>query len=79
VVDWYLHALVYDLKAKKWGHLRTFFATSGYSYSEVVNIFVNISAKMKTFMKIFWDVNLGPTYYRFLKKTELENLMLLSL
>ena len=24
MVDWYLHALVYDLKIKKWGHLSTY-------------------------------------------------------
>ena len=41
--------------------------------------FVNISAKTKIFSKIFWDDDLGPRYYRFMKKTEVKNLMLLSL
>ena len=75
MVDWWVHAFVYDFKAKKWSHLRTFFATSWYRYPEVVNIFMNISAKTK----IFWDVDLGPRYYRLFFKPELENLMLLSL
>ena len=51
------------LGKKRWGHLRTFFATSGYRYQEVVNIFVNISVKTKKFSKIFWGVAQGPRYY----------------
>jgi len=39
-------------------------------------VFTDISAKTKIFLKIFLDVDLGP---RFMKKTELKNLMLLSL
>ena len=54
---------------KNGGHLRTVFATSGYSFPEVVNIFVNISTKTE----IFWDVDLGPLYYRFMKKTRAQN------
>ena len=38
---------------RRWGHLRTIFATSGICYPEVVNIFVNISGKTKIFSKIF--------------------------
>ena len=64
-----VRALVYDLNAKKWGHIRNFFATSGHCYPEVVNIFVNVSVKTKIFSKLFWDVDLGPRYYRLLKKT----------
>ena len=30
--------------------------------------FLNISTKTKMFSKIFWDVDLGPSYYRFMKK-----------
>ena len=48
----------FDLKPKKWSHLRTVIATSGYCYLEVVNSFVNISAKAK----IFCDVDLGLRY-----------------
>ena len=44
---------------KRWGHLKIFFATSGYRYPEVVNIFLNISAKTKIFSKIFWGVAQG--------------------
>jgi len=51
-----------------WGHLRTLFSISGYCYPEVGNIFVNISVKTKIFSKTFWDVDLGPRYYRFMKK-----------
>jgi len=40
---------------------------------------VNISAKTKIFLKIFWDVHLGLRYYRFMKKTDLKNLMLVPL
>jgi len=68
-----VHALVYGLKAKKWGNL---------CYPEVVNIFVNISANSKIFSKIFWDVDLGPCYLLSIyeeKKPDLENLMQLSL
>ena len=64
-----VHALFYDLKAKKWGHLGTIFATSGYGYPEVANIFVNIFAKTKTFLKIIEDITLGARYYRFIQKT----------
>ena len=35
-----------------------------YQYREVVNIFVNISPKNK----LLWDVDLGPRYYRFMKR-----------
>ena len=55
--------------AKKWGHLKTIFATFGYRYLEVGNIFANISAKMKYFSKIFWGIAQGPKYYRFMQKT----------
>ena len=50
-------------------------------YPEVRNIFVNISAETKIFSKIFWDVYLGPKYILLIhaKKTELKNLMLVSL
>ena len=51
-------------RQKIWGHLRTIFSISRYRYPDVGNIFVNISAKTK----IFWDVDLGPRYYRFMKK-----------
>ena len=61
---------------KRWGHLRTFFATYGYRYPEVVNIFANISVKTK----IFWGVDLGTRFYELIrKKPDLENLMLVSL
>ena len=61
--------MVYDLKAKKWGHLRTIFATSGYSNQEVANVFVNIFTKTKIFTKIFYDITLGARYYWFMQKT----------
>ena len=38
-------------------------------YPEDKHIFVNISAKAKIFLKIFWPVDLGPIWdYRFMKK-----------
>ena len=49
---------------KIWGHLRIVFLTSGYRYPEVGNIF-HISPNMK----IFWDVDPGPRYYLFMKKS----------
>ena len=54
---------------KALGPPSTVFPTSRYRYTEVGNIFVNISAKIKIFSKIFWDVDLGPRYIRFGKKT----------
>ena len=50
---------------KKWGHLSTFFATSGYRYLEVGNI----SVKTKYFSKIFWGIAQGPRYYSIMQKT----------
>ena len=64
---------------QKWGHLRTTFATSRYRYLEVVNIFMNISAKTKIFSNIFWDIHRGTRYYQFMKKLGLESIMILSL
>ena len=51
-----------EVLQNKWGHLRTIFATSGYGYPEVENIFVNIFAKTKKKLKIFWDITLGARY-----------------
>ena len=62
----------YDFKAKKMGSSENRYATSGYLYPEVENIFVNISTKTK----IFWGVDLGPRYFQFMKKTDFKNLLL---
>ena len=59
---WLVHALVYELKAKK-------MQPPGYPYPEVANIFMNIFAKTKIFSKIFLDITLGARYYRFMQKT----------
>ena len=59
----------YDFKPKKWGHLRTIVATSGYHYPEVENIFMNIS-------KIFHGATLGKIYFQFMTKTELLSLFM---
>ena len=62
MVDWYVPWFMI-CRQKRWGHPRTFFAISGYCNPEVVNIFVNISAKTKIISKIFWGVAQGPMYY----------------
>jgi len=56
MVNWYMPRFMI-LRQKKWDHLRTFFATSEYRYPEVVNILMNLSAK------IFWGVAQGPITY----------------
>ena len=66
--SWLVHAFVYDLKGKKWGHLRTILQPlgiipGGWKY------FVNIFAKTKMFLKIFWDITLGARNYQFMQKT----------
>ena len=68
MVAQYLHALVYDLKLKKWGHLRIIFLTSGHCYPEIKNIFV----KTKIFSKISQDIAVGPRYCRFMQKSRVQ-------
>ena len=68
-VDYLYIYRVMICRQKKWGHLKTIFATFGYRYPEVGNIFANISAKTKYFSKIFWGIAQGPRYYRFMQKT----------
>ena len=63
------------MKAKKWGHLRIIFLTSGYYYPEVGNIFANISAKTK----YFGVLHRGLGTIDSCKKPDIKNLMLVSL
>jgi len=46
----YIHRIIIS-RQKKWGHLRTVFATSGYPYPEFANILVNIFAKIRPWGK----------------------------
>jgi len=59
------------------------YATSGYRNPEIDKkktfLFVNNSAKNKHFLQIFWGIAQIRRYYRFMKKAELKNHMLLSL
>ena len=57
---------------KIWGHLRTVFLTTRYCYPEVRNIFLNIPAKTIIFSTIFCVVDLGHSYYRFMKITRAQ-------
>jgi hypothetical protein len=45
----------------------------------IQNFNLNNSAKSEVNSKIVKGVNQGPKWFRFMKKTEVENLMLLSL
>ena len=54
-------------------HFFTFRVFDAESKTKVFNIF----EKTNIFLKIFLGVNVGPRYYRFMKKPELKNLMLL--
>ena len=73
-----LHSLVIDFLKKKIEN-QTFFFNLRVLYMEIYTLKAYNSAKKKQMTEIFSDVNQGTRYYRFMKKTEVENLMLLSL
>ena len=70
-----LHTVV----KKKIRKSNIFFNNLHVLYTEIFTLKAYKSAEKQQMSEIFKDVNQGTRYYRFMKKTEVENLMLLSL
>ena len=74
-----LHTLVIEFLSKKFQKMNIFFNLH-VLYTEIFTLKAYNSAKKQQMTEIFYDVNQGTRYYRFMeKKPEVENLMLLSL
>ena len=72
-----LHTLVIDF-LKKNSKIKHFFYLH-VLYTEILTLKAYYSGKKQQMTEIFKDVNHGTRYYRFMKKPEVENLMLLFL